>query len=84
MQCWNKYWAWTQTEDYKRQMRAIVSAPDFLDRQLSVDRGACTGDAVADQRLQSARDQCARRQHLGQFLVAVVQDVALGRHGHGA
>src|SRR3984885_15060871 len=31
MQCWNKYWAWTQTEDYKRQMRAIVSAPDFLD-----------------------------------------------------
>jgi hypothetical protein len=31
MQCWNKYWAWTQTEGYKQQMRAIVSAPDFLD-----------------------------------------------------
>ncbi len=31
LQCWNKYWAWTKTDDYKRQMRAIVSAPDFLD-----------------------------------------------------
>ncbi len=31
LQCWNKYWAWTQTEDYKKQMRAIVGAPDFLD-----------------------------------------------------
>ena len=29
--CWNKYWAWTKTEDYKQQMRAIVHAPDFLD-----------------------------------------------------
>ena len=31
LQCWNNYWAWTKTEDYKKQMRAIVSAPDFLD-----------------------------------------------------
>jgi len=31
MTCWNKYWAWTKTEDYKQQMRAIVHAPDFLD-----------------------------------------------------
>ncbi len=31
LQCWNKYWAWTKTEDYKAQMRAIVSAPDFLE-----------------------------------------------------
>jgi hypothetical protein len=31
MTCWNKYWAWTKTEDYKSQMRAIVHAPDFLD-----------------------------------------------------
>ncbi len=31
MQCWNNYWAWTKTEDYKKQMRAIVGAPDFLD-----------------------------------------------------
>jgi hypothetical protein len=31
MQCWNKYWAWTKTDDYKKQMRDIVNAPDFLD-----------------------------------------------------
>ena len=31
LQCWNRYWAWTKTEDYKTQMRAIVSAPDFLE-----------------------------------------------------
>src|SRR5262249_470264 len=31
LQCWDKYWAWTKTDDYKKQMRAIVSAPDFLD-----------------------------------------------------
>jgi len=29
--CWNKYWAWTKTEDFKSKMRAIVMAPDFLD-----------------------------------------------------
>jgi hypothetical protein len=28
--CWNKYWAWTKTEDYKKQMREIVLADDFL------------------------------------------------------
>jgi hypothetical protein len=31
LQCWNNYWAWTKTDDFKKQMRAIVSAPDFLD-----------------------------------------------------
>ena len=31
LNCWNKYWAWTKTEDFKSKMRAIVSAPDFLD-----------------------------------------------------
>ena len=29
--CWNAYWAWTKTDEYKQQMRAIVHAPDFLD-----------------------------------------------------
>jgi hypothetical protein len=31
LQCWNSYWTWTKTDDYKRQMRDIVNAPDFLD-----------------------------------------------------
>jgi hypothetical protein len=29
--CFNKYWAWTQTDDFKRKMRQIVVASDFLD-----------------------------------------------------
>jgi hypothetical protein len=29
--CWNKYWDWTQTAEYKAKMRPIVLAPDFLD-----------------------------------------------------
>jgi hypothetical protein len=31
LSCWNKYWEWTKTEDFKSKMRAIVTAPDFLD-----------------------------------------------------
>jgi hypothetical protein len=31
LNCWNKYWAWTKTEDFKSKMREIVEAPDFLD-----------------------------------------------------
>lgn len=31
MTCFAKWWKWTQTDDYKQQMRAIVQAPDFLD-----------------------------------------------------
>ena len=31
MQCWNEYWAWTKTDEFKTKMRAIVAAPDFLD-----------------------------------------------------
>jgi hypothetical protein len=31
LECWNAYWAWTKTEDFKAKMRAIVHAPDFLD-----------------------------------------------------
>ncbi len=31
LQCFNRYWDWTKTEDFKRPMRDIVLAPDFLD-----------------------------------------------------
>ena len=30
LECFKRYWAFTQTDDYKKQMRAIVQAPDFL------------------------------------------------------
>lgn len=29
-ECWDRYWNWTRTEDYKAQMRSMVAAPDFL------------------------------------------------------
>src|SRR5262245_20755567 len=36
--CWDKYWAWTQTDDYKQKARDIVLAPDFLvDNYLSTE-----------------------------------------------
>jgi len=31
LDCWNRYWAWTDTDEFKRQMRDIVLADDFLD-----------------------------------------------------
>ncbi len=38
LQCWDRYWAATKTDQYKAQMRAIVQAPDFLDNNyLSTD-----------------------------------------------
>ena len=38
LECFKRYWGWTQTDDYKAQMRAIVQAPDFLqDNYLSTD-----------------------------------------------
>ncbi len=30
LDCWKKYWAWTQTDDYKGKMREIVLKNDFL------------------------------------------------------
>ena len=31
LQCWNEYWEWTKSDEFKTKMRAIVMAPDFLD-----------------------------------------------------
>src|ERR1700758_298797 len=31
LDCWNRYWDWTRTSDFKQQMRQIVNADDFLD-----------------------------------------------------
>jgi hypothetical protein len=31
LECWNRYWDWTNTDDFRQQMRRIVSASDFLD-----------------------------------------------------
>jgi hypothetical protein len=31
LDCWNRYWEWTKTNDFRQQMRQIVSANDFLE-----------------------------------------------------
>ena len=38
LDCWNRYWAWTKSPEFKNQMRDIVMAGDFLDNNfLSTD-----------------------------------------------
>jgi hypothetical protein len=38
LECWNKYWAWTETSEFKQKMRQIVLAKDFLeDNYLSAE-----------------------------------------------
>ena len=38
LDCWNRYWAWTKTDEYRRQMEKVVLADDFLDKNyLSTD-----------------------------------------------
>jgi hypothetical protein len=38
LQCWNSYWNWTKSSEFKQKMRAIVLADDFLtDNYLSAE-----------------------------------------------
>ena len=38
LDCWNRYWRWTQTDAYRNEARKIVSQSDFLeDNYLSTD-----------------------------------------------
>ena len=31
LDCWNKYWTWTKTDDFKKKMRDIVLKDDFVE-----------------------------------------------------
>jgi hypothetical protein len=31
LDCWNKYWKWTQTDDFKKAMTEMVEQPNFLE-----------------------------------------------------
>jgi hypothetical protein len=31
LDCWEKYWDWTKTDDFKTKMTAMVKEPDFMD-----------------------------------------------------
>jgi hypothetical protein len=38
LDCWNRYWSWTKTPEFKREMTKLVLADDFLtDNYLSTD-----------------------------------------------
>lgn len=38
LECFDRFWSWTETEEFKAPMRAMVLAPDFLkDNYLSTD-----------------------------------------------
>jgi hypothetical protein len=38
LDCWNRYWAWTETAEFKQRMTELVFQPDFLDSNyLSTD-----------------------------------------------
>jgi hypothetical protein len=38
LQCWNNYWNWTKSDEFRRSMKSIVAADDFLtDNFLSTD-----------------------------------------------
>lgn len=38
LECWQRYWNWTESEEFKARMRQIVMAPDFLENNyLSTD-----------------------------------------------
>lgn len=38
LSCWNRYWAWTKTPEFKQKMREIVQKDDFLkDNYLSTE-----------------------------------------------
>jgi mono/diheme cytochrome c family protein len=38
LDCWNRYWTWTRSEEYRRQMQKLVLSDDFLDKNyLSTD-----------------------------------------------
>ncbi len=65
LDCWNCYRAWTQTDEFRTKMRQIVHGGRFSRREFSVDRCPRAGDIVADERLQPARHQRDRQEHLG-------------------
>ena len=63
---WNRYWTWTQTRRVQAEdARRSCSRPTSSTGQLSLDRHARARHVAAHQRLQPARDQRDRRQHLG-------------------
>ena len=63
--CWNKYWAWTKTDDYKEANARDRHGPDFLDQNYLSTELRVPVTLTPNQCMQSAGEQCDRRQYLG-------------------
>ena len=81
--CWNTYWAWTKTDDFKRQMRDIVHAPDFLDNNFLSAEFRVPVTLLQTNACSPLATNALRQQHLGQLLLAGLQEPAVGRRHHG-
>ena len=64
-ECWDRYRAWTLSDDYKARMRAIATAPGFVEGQLHFDRKAGAHRRGRHQYLLGHRDERAGGRHLG-------------------
>ena len=83
-ECWDRYWAWAQSDDFKDRMVEMVAATAGLPRgQLPLHRAPRAARRDRDQRLQRHRHQRPRRGHLGQLHLVDLQDAAAARRGHG-
>ncbi len=83
MTCFNRYWSWTQTDDFKRQMRAIVLAPDFLDGNYLSNDMRIPVTLLQTNACSPLATNSTPRPHLGQLLLGELQAAPLGRHHHG-
>ena len=79
LQCWNKYWAWTKTDEFKAKMREIVLAPDFLDGNYLSTELRVPVTLLQTNACSPLATNAHRRQHLGQLLLADLQEPAVGR-----
>ena len=83
LDCWNKYWAWTKTDEFKREMREIVLADDFLDDNYLSTELRVPVTLLQTNACSPLATNAIAGQHLGQLLLAVLQGPAVGRHDHG-
>ena len=87
--CWDRYWEWTQTEDFKDAMVEMVTARDadgndtFLEGNYLSSERRVPVDLMQTNACTRARHQWSGRRHLGQFHLVVLQEPAAGQGTHG-
>ena len=84
LECWNKYWDWTKTDEFKQQMRAIVEAGDFLENNFLSTELRVPVTLLETNACSPLATNALDGQHLGQLLLPVLQGPAVGRNHHRA